>query len=170
MAQGEGATWSKVGAAILEVIKEHGKLLHRKPTLAELSALIAEKEAEGAVKGWPKAFDIVKSFIRPAIIGVGLTVLSKVLFKALQGGVELSTSEQVSIYASLVRGIIKSPSVVTLPLQTVTIGVQYLARAIGRAFEKLLPERALAFINAAKAFSSTKIEAAAGVVKSLWET
>ena len=173
MAQCEGATWKDVGAAILDVIKEHEKLLHRKATFSELTTLIAESEAKGVIKGWPKAFDIIKSCISPSLIATGLTFTCQVLFKAVRiplAGIEdLSVSEQISLYGSLVIGITKSLSVFIPPAQSVILGAKVLARQIGRVFERLIPSRALSFINAAKVFG-TNFETAVGIVKGFWKS
>lgn len=142
--------------------------MHRKPTVTELSSVLAEKEATESLKGWPKAWAKIKSCIRPAIIAVGFFFLSNTLMQGAQGQ-KLSISEQVSIYAAMLDGVLHAPKMVLLPLQAVALATKYMAKGVGWALEKIIPGRALGLINAAKSFGA-KIESAAGYVKGLWKT
>ena len=168
LAERQAATFSELGKAIIKVIEEYMKKMHRKPTVAELGSALAEAEATTeSLKGWPKAWAKIKSCIRPAIIAIGLFFLSNTLMQSVQGE-KLKISEQISIYAAMVDGVLHAPKLVLGPLLGIATLAKYLAKGVGWALGKLLPTRALGFINAAKAFGG-KIESAVGVVKGLWK-
>ncbi|KAF9526818.1 hypothetical protein CPB83DRAFT_837118 [Crepidotus variabilis] len=68
----------------------------------------------------------------------------------------LSISEKITMYMSLVQGVLMEPSLVLAPVQCFAMGLQSLARGIGWCLKKMMPQRSLSFIKTASAFN-TKI-------------
>ncbi|ESK96467.1 hypothetical protein Moror_6975 [Moniliophthora roreri MCA 2997] len=143
MAERGASTWSEFGNRIIGTVQACVKHLHRKPSVTELSEVIARQEVANALTQWPKTRTVIKTSIRP------------ITFQYQRG----------SEYVSLVEGVLLMPSTVIAPIQ---LGIKYLAKGIGSCLRKIMPQRSLDFINAAKAFG-INVNQVDMVIKGSWK-
>ncbi|KAF9526821.1 hypothetical protein CPB83DRAFT_937189 [Crepidotus variabilis] len=144
-------SWSELGKMIISTINAHTNHLHRKPTIAEVANLLTRQETAGAFAGNPWISTDLKIHIRPAIIGGGIFMIINTLMRQRDS---LSMPEKITMYLSLVQGIMMEPSVVLTPVRGVALGLEYLARGVGWCLKKIMPHKSLSYIEAACFFLS----------------
>ncbi|EKM60170.1 uncharacterized protein PHACADRAFT_246009 [Phanerochaete carnosa HHB-10118-sp] len=162
LAEREAYTWSEVGKSLVEGFGQLTERLHRKPSMEELTTIVSRAWTKGGVcpEIWRRGNTLLfKKVACAALVMVGTWILMKALRKDQEA---LERSEQISMFASLVGAVMYLWNPVVVPI------VAAVAKGLGWGLKKLLPTRALGWVDAAKVlsmkFSRKFVNGAAGAV------
>ncbi|GJE89262.1 hypothetical protein PsYK624_053590 [Phanerochaete sordida] len=147
-------TTSELAKLLVEGLNDHAKQLKRAPSLAELSSAVTRNEQRGFwPAAWARGRAVFRWAARAAVVFAGIFFLQKTLG---EGAGTLSLPEQVSIWASLADASRQVKTLVGKPLSKLaqSEAAAKMSRGLGKAIGKLVPGRAAAWMEAAKAWGA----------------